>query len=191
MNELRSRWPVVLVDMVPAKTLPHAAGPFPFLTSSRIISDLPTEAIALARECDVPEILPAAFYALSVQKWRDFADGGRSHLVLHPSDIRRLIAGRERLQDILIQYISNPLQVEQSDFEVCNACRPLIENYWRWKLYPNKSAPYGIWLLKELHEMSRAEYPGWCPDCAFQHHCIAWERMRTLRENIPRIFLLA
>lgn len=30
MNELRSRWPIVLVDMVPAKTLPHAAGPFRF-----------------------------------------------------------------------------------------------------------------------------------------------------------------
>lgn len=26
VNELRSRWPTMLVNMVPAKTLPHAAG---------------------------------------------------------------------------------------------------------------------------------------------------------------------
>ncbi|KAJ7145571.1 hypothetical protein C8R44DRAFT_655521, partial [Mycena epipterygia] len=79
--ELTSRWPVDVLNMR-LNALPHAA-----------------EAIALAQECTVPEILPAAFYALSVQKFHSSADGGRSHIVLSPTDLRRLIAGHEALQD--------------------------------------------------------------------------------------------
>ncbi|KAH7925006.1 hypothetical protein BV22DRAFT_1105166 [Leucogyrophana mollusca] len=47
VRELLSRWPLDLTRMN-NNALPHAA-----------------EAIRLARECDIPEILPAAFYALS------------------------------------------------------------------------------------------------------------------------------
>ncbi|EGN92633.1 hypothetical protein SERLA73DRAFT_190818, partial [Serpula lacrymans var. lacrymans S7.3] len=50
-HEIMSRWPKDISKMT-TSSLPHAA-----------------EAICLARECDIPEILPAAFYALSVQKW--------------------------------------------------------------------------------------------------------------------------
>ena len=70
-----------------------------------------TEAISLARECRVPEILPAAFYALSIQKWRANADGGRAHNVLSPDDLRRLVIGREALQDLLVEVVAAPLSV--------------------------------------------------------------------------------
>ncbi|KAJ7278859.1 hypothetical protein C8J57DRAFT_1712819 [Mycena rebaudengoi] len=66
-------------------------------------------AIAIARECHTPQILPSAFYALSVLKFHRNADGGRSHLVLGPADLRRLIARREALQDELIQILIDPL----------------------------------------------------------------------------------
>ena len=58
-----------------------------------------TEAICLVRELDVPEILPAAFYALGIQRWGNESDGGRSHLILSPDDLRRLIVGLEMLQE--------------------------------------------------------------------------------------------
>ncbi|EJD04978.1 uncharacterized protein FOMMEDRAFT_139606 [Fomitiporia mediterranea MF3/22] len=134
--QLRTTWPSNIERMAPV-ALPHAA-----------------DAIALARACDVPEILPAAFYALSVQRWRPSpvhcpgpnavssmrspafpsvttthptglnsssnltsgaeaggTDGGRAHLVLDPTDLRRLVAGREALQDVLVEIIACPLVV--------------------------------------------------------------------------------
>lgn len=70
-----------------------------------------TEAISLARECKVPEVLPAAFYALSIQKWRSKADGERAHNVLSRKDLRRLVMGREALQDLLVEIVAAPLSV--------------------------------------------------------------------------------
>ncbi|KAL5520390.1 hypothetical protein ACEPAG_9614 [Sanghuangporus baumii] len=152
LTQLRTTWPVHVERMSPV-ALPHAA-----------------DAIALARSCDVPDILPAAFYALAIQRWRpapvlapsaravsamvvtshsisvsstklSFAtsritgslinpafspshatgvaagldlggtDGGRAHALLDPLDLRRLVMGREALQDILVEIISNPLVV--------------------------------------------------------------------------------
>ena len=90
-------------------SLPHAAGKIYLILPVRPLLIYLTEVISLARECDVPDILPSAFYALSIQKWRNSADGGRSHVVLHPSDLRRLIVGRESLQDILVDIIADPL----------------------------------------------------------------------------------
>ncbi|KAH8114885.1 hypothetical protein DFH11DRAFT_1508133, partial [Phellopilus nigrolimitatus] len=49
--QMRTTWPKHIDQMGPV-ALPHAA-----------------EAITVARLCGVPDILPAAFYALSVQKW--------------------------------------------------------------------------------------------------------------------------
>ncbi|KIM89819.1 hypothetical protein PILCRDRAFT_197052 [Piloderma croceum F 1598] len=171
IQELRSRWPRE-IETMGTTSLPHAA-----------------EAISLARECDVPDILPAAFYALSVQKWSCLADGGRSHVVLHPSDLRRLIAGREGLQDILVRCIINPL----GDALVCSTCRPLIERFWRTKLAPDPMSPWGCWLLRELQQMTPGDaqyYANWCANCAFQHHCAVWDQLRRLKETIPRLFLL-
>ncbi|KAJ7664091.1 hypothetical protein B0H17DRAFT_845910, partial [Mycena rosella] len=51
VDQLLSRWPADVLHMR-LTALPHAA-----------------EAIALARECALPEILPAAFYALSIQRF--------------------------------------------------------------------------------------------------------------------------
>ncbi|KLO16480.1 hypothetical protein SCHPADRAFT_209032 [Schizopora paradoxa] len=70
------------------------------------------EAIAWGRAYNVPCILPAAFYALSVQRWRSGADGGRAHTVLTPMDMRALIQGRESLQDVLVEWMADPLVVQ-------------------------------------------------------------------------------
>lgn len=162
---------------------------YPFTNGSH---ETEAEAISLARECDVPDILPAAFYALSVQKWSCSAEGGRSHTVLHPSDLRRLIAGREGLQDMLIDCIANPLH---SNALVCGTCRPFIERFWRTKLAPDPMSPWGCWLLHELRQMTPERditqyYTSWCDSCAYQHHTIVCNRLFALKEAIPRLFKL-
>ncbi|KAJ6617177.1 hypothetical protein B0H10DRAFT_1797851 [Mycena sp. CBHHK59/15] len=127
VEELCSRWPIDVLNMR-LNALPHAA-----------------EAIALARECNIPEILPAAFYALSVQKFRCSADGGHSHNVLSPADLRRLLAGREILQDILVRIVIDPLHengcYNNAD---CGQCAPRRAEYWRTRLAPDVRS--GNWI---------------------------------------------
>ncbi|KAJ7278869.1 hypothetical protein C8J57DRAFT_1125613 [Mycena rebaudengoi] len=147
--QLVARWPRDVAEMR-LDALPHAA-----------------EAIALARECHTPQILPSAFYALSVQKFRSNADGGRSHLVLGPADLRRLIAGREALQDELMQILIDPLHEggcspldedpihEDGSATLCTHCTPRLESYWRARLAPDTHAPCGTWLVHELVKMLR------------------------------------
>ncbi|KAI5120637.1 hypothetical protein M0805_009397 [Coniferiporia weirii] len=139
--QMRTTWPMNLDQMAPM-ALPHAA-----------------DAITLARLCDVPEILPAAFYALSVQKWRTGADGGRAHAVLSPADLRRLVAGREALQDVLVEIVAAPLTLSPSmgitpgsscDITSVPGVMAKVESYWSSKAarfsrlnmtYPPSPAP--------------------------------------------------
>jgi hypothetical protein len=205
VQQLHSRWPRKVQDM-DSNSIPHAAGksdPIVLPDKSQnfrfLLVRLLTEAIALARECDVLDILPSAFYALSIQKWRSSSDGGRSHIVLNSLDLRRLIAGRESLQDILIQIVADPLHYNPSGESrvVCDTCRPLIERYWRTKLAPNAASPLGCWLLRELHQMMSSvnvmvsnSCASWCADCTLQHETLVWYRWRNLTNDIPRLFLL-
>ncbi|KAJ7038867.1 hypothetical protein C8F04DRAFT_924807, partial [Mycena alexandri] len=175
VTELLSRWPLDVVNMR-LNALPHAA-----------------EAITLAQECNVPEILPSCFYALSVQKFHSSADGGRSHIVLSPNDLRRLIAGREALQDALVRIIIDPL-TEPGCYnnESCGQCAPRRLEYWRTRLAPDAKSPWSTWLTRELNQMLRDEaFIGTlCSDCVHGHlSTIRW-RLGRLRGAIPAFFLL-
>ncbi|KAJ6554376.1 hypothetical protein B0H19DRAFT_949108 [Mycena capillaripes] len=175
VQELLSRWPVDIVN-IRLNALPHAA-----------------EAITLAQECNVPEILPSCFYALSVQKFHCSADGGRSHIVLSPNDLRRLIAGREALQDALVRIIIDPLD-EPGCYNnaSCGHCAPRRVEYWRTRLTPDAKSPWGTWLARELEQMLRddAFVNTLCSDCANGHlSTIRW-RLGRLRGAIPSFFLL-
>ncbi|KAG1750421.1 uncharacterized protein EDB91DRAFT_1078460 [Suillus paluster] len=76
-HQLFLRWPQDITQMT-YTAFPHAAD----------MSKYPLEAICLARECEVPEILPAAFYALSILRWTHRADGGQR------SSVRDLVGWR-------------------------------------------------------------------------------------------------
>ncbi|KAJ7258069.1 hypothetical protein B0H12DRAFT_1049146 [Mycena haematopus] len=176
VQELLSRWPVDVASMR-LDALPHAA-----------------EAINLAQECNVPEILPSCFYALSVQKFHRSADGGRSHIVLSPSNLRRLIVGREALQDALVHIVIDPL-TEPGCFNnsaFCGQCDPRRIEYWRTRLTPNPNSPWGTWLTRELVQMlgDDAFVSTLCPDCVHRHlSTIRW-RLGRLQGSIPSFFLL-
>ncbi|KAL1747124.1 hypothetical protein HDZ31DRAFT_80705 [Schizophyllum fasciatum] len=176
VSSLRAIWPETIFDM-DLNCLPNAA-----------------EAIALSRECNVPEILPSAFYALSVQRWSSGADGWTSHLTISPSDLRRLLAGRESLQEFLAAILVNPLFDPDVDTQgSCPACAARLEAYWRAKLAPDTSTPWTFWISREMKMMldDHAFTDSLCDDVCFDtHDSLLWARMRRLNESVPRFFLL-
>lgn len=180
--------------------LPHAAGKCNSVLSAHILTTTHiTEAIALARECDVPEILPTAFYALSVQRWNHGAEGGRSHLTLSPQDLRRLIAGRESLQDMLVTLIAKPLLFQFDDggprtLQVCPPCHEYLSKYWVDRLMPSLSTPWGCWLVRVLQRMCGPDNDelrlSTCAGCAAKHCELARRRLVILKESIPEFFMI-
>ncbi|KAL1751485.1 hypothetical protein FB107DRAFT_278628 [Schizophyllum commune] len=201
VTSLRAIWPETIFDM-DLNCLPNAA-----------------EAITLARECNVPEILPSAFYALSVQRWSTGADGWTNHLAISPSDLRRLIAGREAIQEFLANILINPLYDPDVDVDAaypgartqgattqalrpCPACASRIATYWRAKLAPDATTPWTFWISREMKVMldDHVFRDSLCDDagvdddsprsCFDVHDSLLWARMRRLNESVPRFFLL-
>ncbi|KAH7911873.1 hypothetical protein BJ138DRAFT_1112858 [Hygrophoropsis aurantiaca] len=174
-RELFSRWPIDLTKMN-NNALPHAA-----------------EAICLARECDIPEILPAAFYALSTQRWAHNAEGGQSHLTLHPEDLRCFIAGRESLQDHLLNILVAPTGHGESHEVLCPSCEYNFRTLLIGRLSPTHSSPIGCWLLRELLQLDAFNPPASlkiCPRCAVSFNQLTSARVTVLQDAIPRYFLL-
>jgi len=90
-------WTVTAIEAIyPPSLTPLATTRTPETNAAFIYA---VDALALARQCDVPSILPAVFYCLSTIRWRYNEDGGRGHGILDPVDMRRMIVGRESLQD--------------------------------------------------------------------------------------------
>ncbi|TRM64839.1 hypothetical protein BD626DRAFT_490046 [Schizophyllum amplum] len=170
-------WPETIFDM-DLNCLPNAA-----------------EAITLARECNVPQILPSAFYALSVQRWSSGIDNWTSHLAISASDLRRLIAGRESVQEFLANILVNPLyDPDVTTDGTCAACQSSIASYWRAKLAPDANTPWTFWISREMKGMlnDHAFMDSLCDDVCFDtHDSLLWARMRRLNESVPRFFLLA
>jgi hypothetical protein len=181
MRELLRRWPVDLENVGSVNSFPHAA-----------------EAINLAREVDIPSALPAAFYALSLQKWRSSTEGGRSHLVLSPCDLRRLIAGREALEEVVFGVLQDPIPLESP---LCSECKQPLEQIWRDSLGPEPDMPWvhGCWLLralKTLAVMAPCRRPtsstrgSICTSCAEYSMGLATLRLQEVKHRIPHWFLL-
>ena len=164
------------------------------------VNEYRVEAIVLARECDVLEILPAAFYSLSVQRWTHGADGGRSHLTLSPYDLRRLIVGREGLQDFLVTMVAKPLTFQSDEgprtIHVCPQCHLYLSQYWRERLMSSLAMSCtSWWLIRVLQRMCGTDSDelrlATCAGCAAEHYALAWHRLAALKERIPRFFLLS
>ncbi|KAH9919636.1 uncharacterized protein B0H18DRAFT_1027278 [Fomitopsis serialis] len=178
VNHLCARWPSDL-ERMDTTSLPCAA-----------------EAIALARECDVPEILSAAFYALSLQRFGCNADGGRSHVVLSQADMRRLVIGRERLTDFATQLLLDPLSAAPGmpPFESCDNCRDTLQRYWRAKVASDPQSPFERWLLREFYLMLTVPdalfESGLCVGCLTWHKDAAWTRFDSLKTSMSRLFCL-
>ncbi|KAJ7657939.1 hypothetical protein B0H17DRAFT_1213402 [Mycena rosella] len=176
VEELLSRWPSDVLHMR-LTALPHAA-----------------KAIALACECALPEILPAT-YALSIQKFSCAADGGRSHLVLAPDDLRRLLSRCEALQEALVRILIDPLGADTRlgavGYQSAGTDAPHAV-YWHACLAPDARAPHGTWLVRALDAMLRDDAFGdtLCADCRRAHLGTVRWRLERLHGGMARFFLL-
>ncbi|KAJ8702276.1 hypothetical protein PTI98_001011 [Pleurotus ostreatus] len=152
------------------------------------------EAISLARECDVPSIRPAAFYALSVQRWSYDAEGGSSLLHLSPEDARRLICGQQLLNNFHLQIVINPLVSETESTRTCDHCASYMADYWRRKFTPDDSSPHSCWMVKVLVDMILNNFDlsdigiQICTPCQSYHRSLVYERLTVLVKEIPMIF---
>jgi hypothetical protein len=145
-------------------------------------------AIAIAREVDVPELLPAAFYSLSVEKWREKCDGGDAHHVLSPEDLRRIILGREGLQALVDAF--------RSTFDEAGAlgdhyaCQSRLSRQWRTRLSTRQDSPLGLCILRELQEIVYEDVAGVCSEHLRMHRDLSRDRLRIVIASIPGLFCI-
>jgi hypothetical protein len=141
---------------------------------------LKLDAVALARQCDLPEILPAIFYSLAVDftHTRGRVLPGR---LSEPVDQRRLIAGAARLD----AFLANALQCAQA-LGCCAGCRACIRERW-------KALLGSAWTLRAMYwqwaEVANEEaWEGLCMDCFCSYESFLEMTRTHLRDAIPGFF---
>ncbi|KAI9456136.1 hypothetical protein BJY52DRAFT_1188050 [Lactarius psammicola] len=137
------------------------------------------DAVALARQCDLPEILPAIFYSLAVDytHTRPVLPGRLSE----PVDQRRLIAGAARLD----AFLANSLQRAQG-LGCCAGCRACIRERW-------KALLSGAWTLRAMYWQwaevaDEKAWDGLCMDCFCSYESFLEMTRTHLRDAIPGFF---
>lgn len=148
------------------------------------------DAILLGRTSDLPSVLPAAFYYLSTAKWRYNEDSGKAHAALSPVDLRRLIVGREALQDASIRLATTlsvpfallPPSLQESlreDLDHGPHTTPVVQSFcfpdcanavlreWSATFFSPDAAYKNPSLLRTLKELAERGAPGeLCAHCS-------------------------
>jgi len=137
------------------------------------------DAVALARQCDLPEILPAIFYSLAVDytHTRPVLPGRLSE----PADQRRLIVGAARLD----AFLANARQRAQA-LGCCAGCRACIHERWKTLLG-------GAWTLRTMYwqwaeVVDEKAWDGLCMDCFCSYESFLEMTRTHLRDAIPGFF---
>lgn len=209
MTGLRTVSQQALECLYPASLNLLFAGPP--LQQSTIVHNA-AEAILLARICDVPAVLPAAFYHLSTAKWRYDEDGGRAHASLSPIDVRRLIMGREALLDASIRLAttlsvpfgllpSNVQEFARADEDhspnappitqaFCSStCAGAVLKEWSLAFFSPETAYKNISLLKTLKELAEANSPEeLCLNCSIIRSSWLMKQTKLVMLSIPGWF---
>lgn len=169
------------------------------------------EAIIIARLCDIPSVLPAAFYRLSTAKWRYDEDGGRAHASLSPLDVRRLIVGREALLDATIRLattLSVPFGLVPPNVQALiredrnlgpnsppimqsfcsHICANLVLSEWSSAFFSPGSAYKNISLLKTLIDLAETRPHELCLDCLAVRSDWLLKQTRLVMLSIPGWF---
>lgn len=144
-------------------------------------------AISIARECDVPDLLPAAFYSLSIEKWRNQGDENAHH-ILSSEDLRRLIVGREGLQ-ALVDTFRATLD-EDGALGDHYSCQSSLHRQWSRRLRSRPESPIGLCILRELQDMAFADVPSVCSSHLRMHRDLARDRVGMVIALIPNLFCI-
>ncbi|KAH9064410.1 hypothetical protein EDB87DRAFT_1598880 [Lactarius vividus] len=147
---------------------------------TRAFSPHRADAVALARQCDLPEILPAIFYSLAV----DYTHTGGRVLpgrLSDPVDQRRLIIGAARLD----AFFANALQRAQA-LGCCAGCRACIRERWAALLGSAWTLRAMYWQWAEVAD--EKAWDGLCMDCFCSYESFLEMTRTHLRDAIPGFF---
>lgn len=162
---LQEMWPAGL-SKLSSKRIPHAC-----------------EAVALARKCNMPEIIKRAFYELLRRSQLgqdddgDFEDPEMAEKRVSRGDLIRLIKAREELTSRWVRYIDNPpdipcpLASEATLSEAGQKCAQAREqNHMNWQDKVKNSDIYHDYLhdpLCGLQQLSEIDFRplGYCDGC--------------------------
>ncbi|THH15869.1 hypothetical protein EW146_g4679 [Bondarzewia mesenterica] len=140
------------------------------------------DALALARECDLPDILPAIVYSLSI----DFLHNDLVqdlHFALLLPDQQRIIKVSERLSAF---HDNTLLELRSHISDMCGDCGTSLLSYWAREL-DLKKGQMRRWLLAQLDGMREDTPSGVCHDCLGAHYHLV-ESQLTLLESMLNVF---
>jgi hypothetical protein len=144
----------------------------------RAFSPHRADAVALARQCDLPEILPAIFYSLAVDYAHTHVLPGR---LSEAVDQRRLVTGVARLD----AFLANALQCAQA-LGCCERCRACVGERWKTLLG-------GAWTLRAMYwqwaeVVDEEAWDGLCMDCFCSYESFLEMTRTRLRDAISGFF---
>ena len=139
----------------------------------------PSAGLTLARECSLPEIVPAIEYTFCVDTLRALPDGAASTPALAPlseSDRTHIV----NLSLKLLDFHDQTARLAAADLcgDACGACAPALQAYWTRMLnFPDGARAT---LTRRLNKMLGEVPKGVCPDCCALHYDLVYERLTAL-----------
>ncbi|KAF8507679.1 hypothetical protein BU17DRAFT_57205 [Hysterangium stoloniferum] len=144
--------------------------------------------IAIARETDLPHLLPTAFYLLATNKGADEIPSGNENQIISFADSQRLINGREGLQRLIDEFQAGcPQTLVWNDHTVC---RGTLGREWHHCL-PTDIPSARFCILSALHGMINEQIPTICDYHNKMHRYSVRRRMARLIKAIPTLFSLS
>ncbi|KAI0321157.1 hypothetical protein OF83DRAFT_385199 [Amylostereum chailletii] len=147
------------------------------------------DGITLARQCDLPQVLPAIFYSLAIE-YEAFQTFPEAEMNLY--DLDGLRHGVAQLRKLLERTYENAMRLGD-----CSTCRQTLAAYWDRELratgehLPGRVAQ-GTWLLRLCMDMFEGEVPpvdgDVCEQCLGVHWQFVDHTQQVLVGNIPAFF---
>ncbi|KAG9125061.1 hypothetical protein FRC07_009111 [Ceratobasidium sp. 392] len=159
----------------------------------------PIAVIQLADQgCDIPEVLPYAWYRLARHSFS--GDGDMRCGRLSSDEMRRLLVGRERLRNRLVQFALASVPIPPQEISArCTGpeaneetglgwCRSVARHYWSTAVL--QSAAQTLDPLAALSRLARIpeERLGLCPQCAAWCSHVLNQKRAEIWKSVPQDF---
>lgn len=150
------------------------------------------------QDCNVPELLPYAWYRLARHSFSNDADGGFERL--SNEEMRRLLVGRERLRNTTVQFALGGVPAPPHEVSArcsgpeANAetgkgwCRNVSSHYWSTSVL--QLAAQTLDPLAALGKLARIpeERLGFCPNCAAWCAHVLHQKRAEIWSSVPQYF---
>ncbi|KAI0060079.1 hypothetical protein BV25DRAFT_1828169 [Artomyces pyxidatus] len=142
-----------------------------------------SDAISLARQSDLPEILPAIFYSLAVEHQQE---DPIPVLLENLSDQRRLVAGIVHLREFYQRTMDSI-----SHLRMCTSCSRCVASLWSKALErAGNWLLFALWELCYSDDLNAERMRSVCIECCDLHFDFVFSRMHRLIDLIPMYFEL-